>query len=161
MKACNSSKYNCGQIIPSSCVPFTGPQLTFPKIIDQLDCDANINDVIFTIDAYLKILVDGNDFTLLDKGCLDFIPASVSAKQLHQLEITNICLLLGQTEALQTQFDEFNIGSHTVNIALPGCLTAAAAPCLMGVNTYTLISLLNLYAAKICELETRISNLES
>jgi len=161
MKACNNSKYNCGQIIASSCVPFTGPELTFPKAADQLDCDANINDVIFTIDSYLKVLVDGNDFTALDKGCLDFNPATVSAKQLHQLEITNICILLGQTEALQTQFDEFNVGAHPVTITLPGCLTADAAPCLTGVNTYTLLSLLNLYAAKICDLESRLSTLES
>lgn len=161
MKAPNNTKRNCGQFIASSCVPFTGPQLTFPKTIDLLDCDSNLNDVVYTIDQYLQPLVSGNDFTLLQKGCLDFVPATVSAKQLHQLEITNICLLLGQTEALQEQFDEFNIGTHEITITLPECLTASAAPCLTSPNTYQLISLLNLYAAKICDLETRLQTLES
>lgn len=161
MKSCNNSKYNCGQILPSSCVPFTGDVLTFPATPDALTCDANINDVIFVIDKYLKVLVDGNNLTGLNKNCLDFVPATVTPAQLHQIEIDQICLLKGQTEALQTQFDDFNIGAHTVDINLPTCLLASAAACLTGINTYQLIALLNLYAAKICDLETRISNLES
>lgn len=158
----NNSKYNCGNILASSCVPFTGANLTFLSEADLelFPCDANINDVIFYIDKYLKKLVDGNDFTDLDKDCLDFDPATIDAKGLHQIEITEICLMKGQIEALQTMVEDLNIGAETVTIDL-GCLTPDAAECAVAVNTYTLQSILQLFASKLCDHETRISNLEA
>lgn len=162
MTPCNDSKYNCGNIIPSACVPFTGKALTFPLAPDVItDCAPNINDVIFVIDKYIKKLVDGNNLTTLDKGCLDFVPATITPAQLHQIEITNICLLKGQVEALQEQLNTLNIGSEIITINLPSCLQPLASPCVIGTNQYQLISILNIFAAKLCDLETRISNLES
>lgn len=156
----DKKKYNCGQIVPSSCVPFTGKDLTFVTDEDQLTCDANINDVIEKIDAALKVLVDANNFSTLVKNCLDFDPATVTAVELHQLEINTLCLHKGQIESLQTQFNEWNIGTEVLGINL-GCLTPAAADCAVAANQYQLIALLQLFAAKLCDHETRITNLES
>lgn len=157
----SNSKFNCGQIIPSSCVPYTGKDLTFLLPEDQLECDANINDAIFEIDKQIKILVDGNNLTGLDKECFDFDPATVTPAQLHQLEITKICSNEGSIAALTTQFNNLDIGIEVVTIDLPDCLEPLAAPCLVGTNQYQLITLLNLFAAKLCDHETRIAELES
>ena len=154
-------KCNCGQILPSSCVPFSGKDLTFVTEDNQLECDASIDDVIFKIDAALKKLIDGNDLTGLDKECLEFDPATITPAALHQFEITQICLNKASIEALQTQFNNLNIGTSIITIDLPDCLEADAAPCAVGVNEYQLINLLILFANMLCDHETRISNLEA
>lgn len=161
---CNNSKYNCGIIVPSSCVPFTGKKLTFitPEEQQNFDCDANINDVILLADKYLKKLVDGNNLTTLNVDCLTTVnPLTITPAQLHQVEVTEICLLKGQVKTLSDQLNDLNIGNEVVEITLPECLQEDIAPCAVGPSQYQLISLLILYANKICELETRISNLES
>lgn len=157
-----NSKYNCGNILASSCVPYTGAELTFlsENDLELFPCDANINDVIFYIDKYLKKLVDGNDFTGLDKDCFDFDPDNIDAKGLHQLEITKICTLKGQIQTLQTLFETLNIGSEEITIDL-GCLAPDAAACEITSNTYTLQNILQLFATKLCDHETRITNLEA
>lgn len=157
----DDNKYNCGQIIPSSCVPYTGKDLTFVSSVNQIKCDDNINDVIFRIDEALKKLIDGNNFTSLNKNCLDFNPATITNVELHQIEIDEICLSKGKITALEQQLQNLNIGVEIINITLPLCLQGAAAPCATGTNQYQLIALLNLFASKLCDHETRISNLES
>jgi len=156
------SKYNCGNVIPSSCVPFTGKDLTFlsEEDLELFPCDANINDVIFYIDKYLKVLVDGNNFTELDKDCFDFDPLTIDAKGLHQLEITKICLLEGRVTAVEDQLADLNIGAETLVIDLL-CLTPDAEACAVATNTYTLQSILQLFVAKLCDHETRILELEA
>lgn len=156
------SKYNCGDILGSACVPFTGQDLTFlsEADIELFPCNANMDDVIFYIDKYLADLVESNDFTDLDKDCLDFDPATVTAKELHQIEITEICLLKGQVLALNELIENLNIGSEQITIDLE-CLTPDAEPCEVSDNVYTLQTILEVFVAKICEFETRISNLES
>lgn len=130
------------------------------KEADALECNASVSDAFDLVNKYLKVLVDGNDFTDLNKDCLDFNPATIDAKGLHQLEINEICLLKGQVEALTTQLNNLNIGAEIVTLNL-GCLTPDAAECTVGTNQYQLISVLQLFASKLCEFETRISNLES
>lgn len=150
---------NCGTILASSCVHYTGKDFTFMKPEDALECNASVSDAFQLVDKYLKPLVDGNDFTDLDKDCLDFDPATINAKGLHQLEITEICLLKSQITALQTQVNNLNIGNEIITINMQ-CLSGDAAPCASGVNQYQLIAVLNTLVSKICEFETRISNLE-
>jgi len=159
MAGCLDTKYNCGQIVSSSCVPYTGNTLNFPVTADQLSCDANINDVISVVDKYVKKLVDGDNLTSLDKNCLDFNPAIITPAQLHQIEINEICLLKGQYTSLSDQFNNLNIGTEVVTIALPTCLQSGAAPCATGPNQYQFIVLLNLFASKLYNHETRITNL--
>lgn len=158
----SNSKYNCGTIVASSCVPYSGSQLTFLTTVEleAFPCNANINDVVFYIDKYVKKLADGNDFTELDKDCLEFDPATVTAKDLHQIEITEICLLKGIVDGLQEQLNDLNIGAEVIEIDL-GCMTPNAAPCALDTNTYQLLTILQLFRDKICDFESRISTLES
>lgn len=150
---------NCGTVIASSCVHFTANDFTFNKPEDALECNASVSDAFNLINDYLKPLVDGNDFSDLDKDCLDFDPTTIDAKGLHQIEITEICLLKSQLAALQTQFNELNIGTEIIAINLQ-CLSGDAAPCAVAPGQYQLIAVLNTLVSKVCELETRISNLE-
>ena len=155
------NKCNCGPTLPSTCIFYTGPDLTFVSEDNQLECDATIDDVIVKIDEALKKLIDGNDLTGLDKDCLDFDPATITPAQLHQIEITQICLNAGAITALQTQLNNLDIGTEVITITLPDCLQPLAAPCAVGTNQYQLINLLTLFANMLCDHETRISNLES
>jgi len=152
-------KYNCGQIIPSACVPYTGSDLTVLAAPTDLPCDANINDVIKILDAEIKTLMDSNDFSSLDKKCFDFDPNTVKAFELHQLEIDKICEIEANLTALTEQFDTLNISSLPITLNLL-CMAPAASACAISPNTYTLLSILNTLVAKICDHETRITNLE-
>lgn len=155
-------KYNCGQILPSSCIPFTGKDLTILTSPDELACDSNLNDVIEKIDTAVKKLIDGNDFSDLTpvEDCIEFDPATVTAKDLHALELAMLCEHNAEIDALQEQLNNLDIGNEIVTINLPSCLQPDAAPCAVGTNEYQLLSLLMLFANKLCDHETRISNLE-
>lgn len=157
-----SSKYKCGQIIASSCVPFSGKGLTFLSEVEteNFPCDANINDVFYYIDKYIKILKDNNDFSDFEVDCIDFDPATVTSKDLHKLELENICVLKGQVKTLNDYVADFNIGNEHITINL-GCLTPEMAECTVATNVYTLQSILQLFASKICDFEQRLETLES
>lgn len=144
-------KYNCGLTVPSSCVPFTGNDLTILTPTTQLSCDANLDDVIKAIDLQVKILMDGLDYTNLNAQCLTFTPATVTSKQLHQIEIDEICAARARLTTIETQLNNLNIGSQLVTVDL-GCLTTTAGPCAAGTNTYTVQSLFNIIFSTLCQL---------
>lgn len=154
-----SCKDNCGPITTSCCIPFTGKDLTIVAA-NTLKCDANIDDVIFQIDKVLKSLADANDLTGLIKHSLDFDPATITPAELHQVEIDAIDILQGKVTSLETQLANLNIGAEVITIDLPTCLEEDASPCATGTNQYQLIAILNLFAAKLCDHESRILNLE-
>lgn len=158
------SKYNCGTIISSNCVPFTGVDLTILLGLseaDQLPCNANINDVINKLDVAIKKLIDSNDLTELDANCLDFDPATITPKELHQIEINKICEHNSLIATLQDTINNLEIGDESITIILPDCLQASIADCEEAENTYQLKVLLLLLANKLCNHETRITNLEA
>jgi hypothetical protein len=158
---CNDSKYTCGIIVPATCSPFQ-KKLSFVEPADQLKCDSSVYDALLVFDKYMKKLVDGNNLTTLDYDCFEDInPLTITPAQLHQKEMTDICLLKGQVEALTEQLNDLNIGNEVIEVTLPECLQADIAPCAVGPNSYQLINLIVLFANKLCDLETRISNLES
>jgi hypothetical protein len=148
-------KYTCGQILPSGCVIYTGE---FPDFIDEeeLDCDLNLDEVLKLHGEKIDLLLAGNDFTQLDKKCLDFTPATVTAKQLHQVEINKICDLADQLEDLEALLTGLNIGAQLITIDLD-CLTPVASPCAQGVNTYTLLSILQIFRAEICAIKDHLN----
>lgn len=147
--------YTCGTIIPSGCVPYTGSDLTCLINPATLPCDASMNDVVFQLDAAIKTLQNSNNFTTLNPLCLTFDPATVTAVQLHQLEITNICGLQASLTALQTIVDNLNIGNELIDINLQ-CLTPSAAPCLVPPSSYSLLSILNVIISEVCALKTAV-----
>lgn len=152
---CDTSKYQCGTIIPSSCVPFTGKDLTCISDPTLLPCNANVNDVIGLIDGVVKKLVDGDNLTGLNVRCLTFNPATITPAQLHQVEIDKICGLDATLNALVTQVNSLNIATMPIAIDLQ-CLAPAAAPCLTPPNIYPLLAVLNTMISEICALKTAV-----
>jgi len=152
---CDTQKYQCGLIIPSSCVPFTGKDLTCISDPSLLSCDANMNDVIGLIDGVVKTLVDGNNLTELNIRCFSFNPDTITPAQLHQLEIDKICGIESSLTTLTDQVNDLNIGTMQIAIDLQ-CLTAGAAPCLTPPNLYPLIAVLNTMVSEICALKTAV-----
>lgn len=152
---CDTQKYNCGMILPSSCIPFTGSDLTCISSPTLLSCNANINDVIGLIDGVVKKLVDGDNLTTLNVRCLSFDPATVTPVQLHQVEIDKICGIDSSLTALTEQVNALNVGSMQIAIDLQ-CLASAASPCLTPPNLYPLLSVLNVMISEICALKTAV-----
>ena len=152
---CDQQKYQCGLVIPSSCVPYTGSDLTSISSPSLLACNANMNDVIGLLDGVLATLVSGNNLTTLNPLCLTFDPATITPKALHQLEITNICGLQASLTSLTTQVNELNIGTMPIAINMQ-CLTAAVSACLTPPDTYPLISVLNAMLSEICALKAAV-----
>lgn len=150
---CDQQKYNCGQVLPSSCIPYTGSDLTCIASPSLLACNANMNDVIGLIDGVVKKLVDGDNLTGLNPLCLIFDPATVTPAALHQVEINKICGLDATLSALVTQFNELNVGTLPITIDMQ-CLTAAVSACVTPVNTYPLVAVLNAMLSEICALKT-------
>lgn len=155
MQPCDTSKYNCGEIIPSSCVPYTGSDLTVLADPASLACNANINDVIKVLDTTLKGVLDGSNLTGLNPRCLTFTPATVTVAGLFQVEIDKICALDASLVALTTQVNNLNIGNEPIVIDLL-CLAPAAAPCQSAPNTYTLLAILNTLVNEVCALKSAV-----
>ena len=152
---CDTQKYNCGQVLPSSCIPYTGKDLTCISDPTLLGCNADINDVIFLIDGVVKKLVDGDNLTGLNIRCLTFNPATVTPAQLHQVEIDKICGLDASLTTLTNQVNDLNIATMPIAIDLL-CLTPGAVPCLTPPNIYPLLSVLNVMLVEICALKTAV-----
>jgi hypothetical protein len=155
MKNCDTSKYQCGDIIPSSCVPYTGKDLTILTDPNILACNANINDVIFLLDGTVKGILTDLDLTGLDPQGLSFIPATVKQNELDQILINTVQGTAAALTALTAQVNELNIGELDIQINL-GCLAPAASACLIPPNTYPLIAVLNAMLAEICALKTAV-----
>jgi hypothetical protein len=157
MQPCDTSKYNCGIIVPSSCVPYTGSDLTVLVDPTTLSCNANINDVITILDATIKGILEDNDLTTLNPLCLSSLinPATITPAQLHQIEITQICSLQAQVTTVTNLVNNLNIGNELITINLL-CLAPAAAPCQVQPNTYTLLAVLNTMLNEICALKTAV-----
>lgn len=152
---CDTQKYNCGQVLPSSCIPYTGKDLTCISDPTLLGCNADMNDVIFLIDEVVKKLVDGNNLTGLNVRCLTFVPSTITPAQLHQVEIDKICGLDASLTTLTNQVNDLDIGTMPIEVDLL-CLTPGAAPCLTPPNIYPLIAVLNVMLVEICALKTAV-----
>lgn len=152
---CDTLKYKCGQLYPSACVPYTGKDLTLLADPTTLGCDANINDVIFQIDAAVHTLIVGDILTGLNPRCLSFNPAIITPAGLHQVEIDKICGLDASLTTLINTVNNLNIGTELIVIDLQ-CMTPAAAPCLTPPNSYSLLSVLNMLVSEICALKIAV-----
>jgi hypothetical protein len=148
-----AKRYSCGTIVPSQCVPYTGKDLSFLTTDQQPDCDANIDDVFDLISTAILNIQTAINLTNLNNQCLTGVPTDVDVKGMFQIEIDKICGIDAALTALTTIVNAWNISTQLVNIDLQ-CLSAAAAPCQVGTNTYTLISILNLFRSEICTIKT-------
>lgn len=150
---CNDARKNCGTVVPSSCIPYTGSK---PSFVDEEDfpCDVNINDVIGEISTEITTILDGEDITELNRRCL---PSAITGtiKELHQDEIDALCASQAQLDALQTSFDALNIGSELVTLNL-GAMTPITNPCSVTINQYSLFYILNTLVTNINLIKTNL-----
>jgi hypothetical protein len=149
-----AGKFTCGNIIPSSCVPFTGKDLKFLSVEEQPACDANIDDVFDKISIAIDNLKQATDMATQTLTC-GTLPVTKSVKTVLQAHADKICALNAVVTALQTQLASLDIANELITINL-GCLSASAAPCQQGTNTYSLISILALFASEICAIKTEL-----
>lgn len=154
MTNCNDPRKNCGQIVPSSCVPYTG---TKPDFLDEDDfpCDVNITDIVQETTDKIDEMLSDIDLIELDEQCLDFDPATVKIKELHQIEIDKICALDAQVTTLQETLDDLDIGAEIVTIDL-GNMTPAPNPCNPGTSDYTLDYILQSFADTLNIIKTEL-----
>jgi hypothetical protein len=145
-------KYSCGNIIASSCVPFTGKDLKFLSTENQIGCDANVDEVIDKIAIAIDAIQDAIDVSTQTFPC-GTLPTTKTAANVLQAHADKICALSASVTALQTQLASLNIANETITMDL-GCLATAAAPCQQSTNTYSLISILTLFKNEICALKT-------
>ena len=147
-------KYNCGQIIPSGCVLYTGDIPAFINATD-LACDPNVDEILAQYGAQIQLLLTGNTLTGLNPKSLVFNPATITVSGLHQVEINAIDSLSTLLTALQTQVNNLNIATMNVVIDLK-CLTPAANPNNLPVNTYTLSTILGILVDQICTIKINL-----
>lgn len=148
-------KYTCGSIIPSSCVPYTGKDLKFLALNDQPACDANINEVFDKIGNEIFDINTAIDVTNFNVFCLTGLPSTKTIVNITQANTEKICGIEAQLQALSSQFADLSIGSEQITLNL-GCLAAAAAPCQVSTNTYSLVSVLTLLVNEICAIKTEL-----
>lgn len=147
-----SRRYSCGNIVPSQCVPYTGKDLAFLTTDEQPDCDANIDDVFDLVSTAILNIQTAINLTNLNNQCLTGVPTNVDVKGMFQIHTDFICGLDAALSALTTIVNAWNISTQLVVIDLQ-CLSSAAAPCQVGTNTYSLISILNLFRSEICTIK--------
>ena len=147
-------KNTCGNLIASSCVPFTGKDLTFKVKDPQLECDANMDDVIEKISIAIDDLQKATDVSLVVSDCFTVSTPTTITSYANNIK-DKLCALDAQLQALVQQVANQNIATELINIDL-GCLAPAAAPCQVSTNMYTLISILTLYKSEICAIKEHL-----
>jgi hypothetical protein len=149
------TKFRCGSIIPSSCVPFSGKDLSFLTTANQIACDASIDDVIEKVSDKLVEIGNAIDVSDYDTSCLQGLPAYPTLVQISKAHTEAICAISSQVETLIDEFAELDIANEHITINL-GCLAPAATSCAVATNTYTLISILTLLKNEICAIKTEL-----
>lgn len=153
----NRIKYTCGVPIASGCITYTAE---LPNFIpsDSVSCDANLDEILEKYGDKIDEILENSDLTDLFPGCFTFNPETVKTKELHQIELTELCNHKSRITALEGDLNSLDIGSKSITIDL-GCLASAASPCQQSPNTYSLLSILLTLVNKVCELEQQIADL--
>lgn len=149
-----ASKYTCGTIVPSSCVPFQGKDLKFLSVEEQPACDANIDEVFDKISIAIDNLQQATDMATQTLTC-GTLPTTKTVKTVLQAHADKICALNAIVTTLQNTLAGLDIANELITINL-GCLAAGAAPCQEGANTYSLISILTLFKNEICAIKAEL-----
>lgn len=149
-----AKRYTCGQMIPSSCVPYTGKDLKFLSEEEQVSCDANMDEVIDKISIAIDSIKKATDVSSYTYDCLGTI-SNPTITKISQAQTYKLCALQASLESLQQQFAELNIGSELITIDL-GSLGGAVSACQVSANTYSLISVLNLFKNEIIAIKSEL-----
>jgi hypothetical protein len=148
-------KYTCGDTFPSGCVLYSGE---FPDFIDseEFNCVLNLDRIMELYGGKIDSILSDINLTTLSTQGLSFNPATVTVKELHQVEINKLANLESRLATIESAVGNLNIGSKLITINLD-CLTPQAAPCAQGTNTYTLLSILQIFRAEICAIKNHLN----
>jgi hypothetical protein len=153
---CNTFSYDnretCGSIIPSGCIGYTGYIST--TIADSLPCRPNINDIV----KKLQELVDQINVTIGDnstlENCLGIDSENFVQSDFNEAVAAEICAL----KALLTGVDA-DIDPNSIKLAVD--LLCLLDPTCTPQVTYTLVEVINKLVTKVCNLETRLTTVET
>jgi hypothetical protein len=139
---------------PSGCTLYTG---SLPDFIDpdSFTCDANLDELLEKYGVKIDDISEAIDLTAINVGCFAFNPATGKVKDFVQESIAKTCTLETSLATLQAALDNLNIGNEHIVIDLES-LTPVGNPCAVAPNTYTLISVLNLFKSEIISLKAQI-----
>lgn len=149
-KKCKKSNINCGTVISSHCVDYTGEDLTsLDKGVDQ--CDLSVSEVIENFDIELKKVKDGLDTKKLVRLCISSIDKEDTPIIIINKLISEICSLNKDLKEVKSKYEELDILASSVNID-SDCLS----------NVYcasdgTLKSLLTKMIGEICQLKSQVN----
>lgn len=149
-----SIRNNCGDAIPSSCVPFTGDKPSFIAEID-FPCDVNLDDIIKQFAITIQSVLDAINLKLTNKRCLDYDPATATVKDVIQLENDKLCALQAQLDTLLDGFNDLDISTKLVTLDLK-CLTPVNNPCSLNANQYSLFYILSTLVNEVCAIKTNL-----
>ncbi len=151
----SNKKFTCGSMWPSGCVLFTGELPDFVDA-DSFECDGNMDELLEKYGAKIDEIAHSIDLSTLNvPNCLTFNTSTGTVKDFAQEIADRFCALNTTVIALQNAFNALDIGSKTIEIDL-GDLTPVGDPCAVADNTYTLISILNLFKSEIISLKEQI-----
>lgn len=156
--ACEDLSYDnretCSVILPSSCIPFVGALTDSFK--EELEgCRPNINDILKLIQDRIDLIQAGlGDNKTLDEACLNFNPLIATQVQINQSIITELCALKQTVQDLGGAIDPTTIMLAVDLLCLedPSCDPA---------ESYNLLVVINKLLAKVCNLETRVTQIET
>lgn len=147
-------KYTCPTMWPSGCVLFTGD---LPSFIDSdtFSCDGNLDELLEKYGVHIDSIAESLDLTAINKGCFTFNPTTAKVKDFIQESITKTCTLEASLTTVETTLANLDIGNLHIEIDLES-LTPIGDPCAVAPNTYTLISILNLFKSEIIAIKAQI-----
>lgn len=148
-------RLNCSSTTPSTCVDYVGKVSTLIK--NLIPCRPNLNDVLEQLQKLMEDIKRSlGDNRLLDKKCLTFNNLIVTQKELNQVFIDKLC-------ELETAFA--NIGDtltiDAINVTMDINLLCIENELCDPLTTYTLSAILLKMVTKICNLETRVTAIET
>lgn len=150
------NRETCTNVVPSSCVPYTGYLSDAVKTSEEFEeCKPNINDVFKALQKLIdQIKASLGDNKNLDKLCLDFDPETVTQEELNQIYITELC-------NLKTLIPDAETGIDPSTILLAIDLLCLQDPSCEPQETYTLIQVLTKLITGYCNLLARVTAIEN
>lgn len=143
--------FHCASINFSRCTQYTGKQ---HECLGEFECDVNLDEYLEKVGDAICALQSAVDIHTLQSTCIT-LPNPKTIVGSFQAINDKVCALQAIITALQTQVANINIANNLINIDLK-CLSAAAAPCAVATNQYSLISILNLLVTQICAIKTHL-----
>lgn len=147
-KHCIDNRDTCGTITMSSCVPYTGPELTSIDN-ENLPCNPNINDIVKELDSVVKDIQTAIDITDLDKQCLEECNCNDNTiKDVFELIIKKLCEVIERVKTLEA----VDISATKFRVDLQ-CFDN---PCFNASDSeYSLLEIISLLLTELCTLKNQ------